>query len=115
MSEYYYRTIPNPEQTSTELPSRTTRFLIKAGILLAITVIIILITLFSGYIAKLMMRASSCNETMILLLTAGVLTSVIFIGLGYLFAMTDSGKDYFVKGLTMMSAEEQYRYYRRTV
>lgn len=93
--------------------SKTKRVFIKVGILLAMIAIIVLITIFSGYIAKLMMKASSCNETKILLVTAGVLTSVIFMGLGYLFAMTESGKGYFNDGMAMLTAEEQYRYYRR--
>ena len=93
--------------------SRTKILFIKVGILLAIISVIVIIITCSGYIAKLMMKASSCNETLGLLVTAGVLTAVVFIGLGYLFAMTESGKGYFTSGMTYLTAEEQYRYYRR--
>ena len=93
--------------------SRTTKVAIKAGILLAITAIIVVIVLGSGYIAKLMMKASSCNETMILLVTAGVLTAVVFMGLGYLLFFTQCGQGYIKTGLEQLTAEEQYRYYRR--
>ena len=101
--------------TTESPPSRSKKVLIKAAILLAITAVIVVIIVGSGYIAKLMMKASSCNETKILLVTAGVLTSVIFMGLGYLFSMTESGKGYFNDGMTHLKAEEQYRYryYRR--
>ena len=105
--------------------SKTKRVFIKAGILLAMIAIIVLITLFSGYIAKLMMKASSCNETKILLVTAGVLTSVIFMGLGYLLAnntyngimssMKGGDPGFVISTLGHLTAEEQYRYryYRR--
>ena len=93
--------------------SRTKIFFIKVGILLAIIAVIVIIITGSGYIAKLMMKASSCNETMGLLVTAGVLTTVVFIGLGYLLFMTDSGLKYASDVKARMKAEEQYRYYRR--
>ena len=99
--------------TTESPPSRSKKVLIKAAILLAITAVIVVIIVGSGYIAKLMMKASSCNETMILLVTAGVLTAVVFMGLGYLLFMTDSGMAYAADVKTRMLAEEQSRYYRR--
>ena len=93
--------------------SRNKKVLIKAGILLAIIAIIVVIVLGSGYIAKLMMKASSCNETMILLVTSGVLTAVVFMGLGYLLFMTESGLTYASDFKAKLLAEEQYRYHRR--
>ena len=99
--------------TTESPPSRSKKVLIKAAILLAITAVIVVIIVGSGYIAKLMMKASSCNETMILLVTAGVLTAVVFMGLGYLLFMTESGVKYAEDIKTKLTAEEQYRYYRR--
>ena len=118
MSEYYYRVnskpTPQPEQPTTESPpSQTKKIAIKVGIILAMIAIIVVITLGSGYIAKLMMKASSCHETMGLLITAGVLTAVVFMGLGYLLFMTESGVKYAEDIRAKLLAEEQYRYYRR--
>ena len=106
-----------PTASAEDKSSKTKRVFIKAGILLAIIAIIVLITIFSGYIAKLMMKASSCNETMILLVTAGVLTAVVFIGLGYLLATNvyheiisvEKEQGFVLSTVTNLVSEEQYR------
>ena len=117
MSEYYrrYRYGPDAENKAEEekAGSRFKINAIKVGILLSIIVVIVIIVVGSSYIGKLMMKASSCYETMGLLITAGVLTAVVFIGLGGLLISSTTIQEYAGKGLTAMTAEEQYRYYRR--
>ena len=93
--------------------SKITTYAIKVGILLIMILIVVVIALGSGYIAKFMMKASSCHETMILLVIAGVLTAVVFMGLGYLLLMTETGLKYSLMIKEKLVAEEQYRYYRR--
>ena len=112
---------PGNKTQTLPLPSRTKIIAITVVILLAIIAVIAVIVTGSGYIAKLMMKASSCNETMVLLVTAGVLTAIVFMGLGYLLRGSiiaclnnqPQGESFTGPLLDLMPAEEQYRYYRR--
>lgn len=80
----------------------------KAAVLAAIVVIVGIITMGSGYIAKMMTRANACHQTKMMLFLAGLITALIIAGLGaILMKYTDEAER---KKWTDKIWAEQFRY-----
>jgi len=75
-----------------------------------------LLTLGSGMLAKLFMKANSCHQTKLLLFVSGVLLVAIIFGLGALVNKFDTEKKLakYQNELIAWANREQYRYNRST-
>ncbi len=72
-----------------------------------------LLTMASGMLAKLFMKANSCHQTKLLLFVSGVVLSFMIAGLGYILALVEKDKkeeDKYFNKIDAWIDREQYRY-----
>ncbi len=84
----------------------------KTAVLAAIAVIVGVITMGSGYIAKMMTRANACHQTKMMLFLAGLITALIIAALGAMYSkfVSKEKQDEWQKYVEEKVWAEQFRY-----
>jgi hypothetical protein len=82
-------------------------------VIVVILIIMGLLTMGSGMLAKLFMKANSCHQTKLLLFVSGVILCFLIAGLGFIIGKMEEGKeekDLYSTKLAQWILKEQYRY-----
>jgi len=84
----------------------------KTAVLAAIAIIVGIITMGSGYIAKMMTRANACHQTKMMLFLAGLITALIIAALGAMYSnfVSKEKQDEWQKYIEENVWAEQFRY-----
>ena len=83
---------------------------LKKTLIYAVLLTIVgLLTIGSGILAKLFMKANSCHQTKLLLFVSGIILVFLIAGLGYAYGKIDQ-KGQYVNDIMEWANKEQYRY-----